>query len=381
MYSYKSSGLHSCKITKTKNSLTGLRYLVNYHRICCVSYLGAQIDENKKSYLLKFMLILWNLAFLSYSSYVSNKEFVERMEEIFTKNLDSTKSIVFSIVVTLGLCTYFIEGFIFNILFMIRGKKILDLMKSQTLEFIADKSEKKIGLFVALIQFLVSFTIHLFFSLLYTDIFIKSFEPFNIKVFVHNLILFFLLLNSQTTIIALIAYQSYTVSNQLSHILNNFSHLKLETIYQFVSKINVFIKKLDQLISIFILSQITINTTICLSFLCMLAIDTKKFSFISISSIVESLTLLISTCLVCDIIPKSFKKFCDKLEESLSEKVCTNQMYYIYRQTLLTKINAIKQDIGFTAFDLFKVNKNTIISCFALILSYSVLLIQTSYEK
>jgi hypothetical protein len=113
----------------------------------------------------------------------------------------------------------------------------------------------------------------------------------------------------------------------------------------------------------------------------MLAIDTKKFSFISISSIVESLTLLISTCLVCDIIPKSFKKFCDKLEESLSEKVCTNQMYYIYRQTLLTKINAIKQDIGFTAFDLFKVNKNTIISCFALILSYSVLLIQTSYEK
>jgi hypothetical protein len=212
---------------------------------------------------------------------------------------------------------------------MIRGKKILDLIKSQTLEFIADKSEKKIGLFIALIQFLVSFSIHLFISLLYADIFTKPFEPSNIKVFVHNLILYFLSLNSQTTIIALIAYQSYNVSNQLSHILNNFSHLKLENIYQLVNKTNSFIKKLDELISIFIFSQITINTTICLSFLCMLAIDPKNNWLSNITSIIESLTLLISTCLTCDIISKSFKKLCDNLEESLSQKVFTNQMDYI----------------------------------------------------
>ncbi len=207
------------------------------------------------------------------------------------------------------------------------------LMKSEPLEYIADKSEKKIILFIALIQFLVSFSIHLFISLLYTDVFIKSLEPFNIKVFAHNLILYFLLLNSQTTIIALIADQSYIVWNQLSHILNNFSHLKLENIYQFVCNTNSFMKKLDELISIFIFSQITINTTIYLSFLCMLAIDPKNNLLSNITSIIESLTLLISTCLTCDIIPKNFKKSCDNLEESLSQNVFTNEMDYLYQQT------------------------------------------------
>ncbi len=67
MYSYKNSGLHLHKTTKAKNSSTGLRYLVNYHRICCVSYLGSQIDQNKYNYFLKFILILWNLDFLAYS--------------------------------------------------------------------------------------------------------------------------------------------------------------------------------------------------------------------------------------------------------------------------------------------------------------------------
>jgi hypothetical protein len=108
----------------------------------------------------------------------------------------------------------------------------------------------------------------------------------------------------------------------------------------------------------------------------MLAIDPKKFSLSSIASILESLTLLTSTCLICDIIPKNFKIFCDNLREFLSQGAFTNQMDYIYQQSLLNEINAIKQDIG-----LFKVNTHTIISCLTFILSYSVILIQTSYEK
>jgi len=181
--------------------------------------------------------------------------------------------------------------------------------------------------------------------------------------------------------ISLIAYQSHIVSKKLRNISKDFSHSNLQNIHQIVCKINNFIKKLDKLISLSIFIIISLNTTICVSYLCMFAIDPKKYSNISISSILESLTLLISTCLTCDIIPKNFKKFCDKLEESLSQKVFTNQSDYLNQYSLSTKINAIKQDIGFTAFNLFKVSTYTIISCFALILSYSVILIQTSYEK
>ncbi len=376
MDSYKKSDVDFYRKTKTKNSSNGLRYLVNYHRICCVSYLGSQIDENKHSYFLKFILILWNLAFLAYSSYVGNKATVKRMENLFAKNLDSSKSIVIVIISFLGLSAYFIQGFILNTLLLFRGRKILDLMKSQTLVYIEDKSEKKIGIFVALIQFLYSFITQLLNGLFFYDIIIKSFGPFSIKPFLHDLILFFLIFNSQTTIISLIAYQSYIVSKQLTNISNNFSHSNLQNIYQLICKTDKFIKKLDELISIFIFSTITINTTICISFLYMLAIDPKKFSLSSIASILESLTLLTSTCLICDIIPKNFKIFCDNLREFLSQGAFTNQMDYIYQQSLLNEINAIKQDIG-----LFKVNTHTIISCLTFILSYSVILIQTSYEK
>ncbi len=44
-------------------------------------------------------------------------------------------------------------------------------------------------------------------------------------------------------------------------------------------------------------------------------------------------------------------------------------------------ITTIKSEIGFTADNLFKITNNTIISSLALILSYSVLLIQTSIDN
>jgi hypothetical protein len=327
------------------------------------------------------MLILWNLAFLSYAIYVCSTELLKVMENLVAKILDSSKSIVIFVVMTLGLSGFFIEAFILNTLLVIRGKKILDLMKSQTFEYIENRSEKKIGFFIALIQFLVVFSIQLFICLFYYNIAINSFRPLNIKAFLSNTILFALLFNSQTIIISLIAYQSYIVSTQLSNISNNFSQSNLQNIYQFICKTNSFIKKLDQLISIFIFAQITINTTICMSFLCTLAIDPKKYLVSGISSILESLTLLISTCLICDIIPKSFKKFYDNLQEFLSQKVFINQLDYLCQHSLLNEINVIKQDIGFTAIGLFKVSTNTIISCLAFVLSYLVILLQTSNQK
>jgi hypothetical protein len=113
-----------------------------------------------------------------------------------------------------------------------------------------------------------------------------------------------------------------------------------------------------------------------------LGIDPKKYLFLSLPLITESLILLITLCLSCDIIPKSFEKFCYKLEKYFSENA---KEYHIldqmYQNILLIKINNIKNEIGFTASNLFKISTNTIISILALILSYSVILIQTSYEK
>ncbi len=371
---------NSYKTTKTKNSLTGLRYLVNYHGICSVSYLDTRINDNKSklNLLIKITFILWNLAFLSYSSYYCYTEFMDIMEVLDVKHFDSSKSKVIFVVFISGSISYNIQAFILNIIIMINGNKILNLMRNQALDYIDYRTEKKIGFIIALAQFLICFFIELFISFIFYGFPIRSYS-FDLKNFFKSTFIYYLIFNSQSIIISLIAYQSHIVSKKFSTISKDFLHSK-QNIHQIVCKINGFINKLDELTSLSILIIISLNTTICISYLCMFAINPKKFSIISIASILESLTLLISTCLTCNIIPKNFKKFCDKFEESICESTFTNQLDYLYQYSLVTKINAIKQDIGFTAFNLFKVNTNTIISCLALILSYSVILIQTSYE-
>jgi len=114
----------------------------------------------------------------------------------------------------------------------------------------------------------------------------------------------------------------------------------------------------------------------------MLVIEPQKYLILSISSILESLSLLISTCLICNIIPKSFKKFCDKLEATVSESALNDSLLsQLYKHSLINRIYTIKKEIGFTASNLFKISTYTVISCLGLILSYSVILIQTSAQK
>jgi hypothetical protein len=73
-------------------------------------------------------------------------------------------------------------------------------------------------------------------------------------------------------------------------------------------------------------------------------------------------------------VPKKIKEFSDKIEELMSDYVYTD----VNQNLIIVQIDFLKQDIGFTGMGFFKINSNTIISVFALVLSNSVILIQTS---
>jgi hypothetical protein len=111
-----------------------------------VSYSGAQIEEYKpkKFIFIKVILISWNLIFLAISSYSCSQGFFDLINKFDAKSFNSTKSIVFYMVLNVGIFGYYIQAFVINILLIIRGNKILSLLKSQSLEYIDNKSEKKI---------------------------------------------------------------------------------------------------------------------------------------------------------------------------------------------------------------------------------------------
>jgi hypothetical protein len=197
--------------------------------------------------------------------------------------------------------------------------------------------------------------------------------------FILNFLFYTSIISCQLSTNALIAYQSLTVSHQLKNISDNFSQTNLQNIYCFVCKTNSFIKDLDQLFSSLISISIFSFTVISIAFMSILGIDAKNYLTVSFVLIAESLIIITTLCLSCDIIPKSLNKFCDLLEKHVTKNPFGYQLLDQMNQNiLLMKINSVKHEIGFTASNLFKISTYTIISCLALILSYSMILIQTS---
>jgi hypothetical protein len=290
----------------------------------------------------------------------------------------SSKSVVLNLVMAFGSIGYHIQSLVIQILLLLRGNKIINLIKSQSLEYIEEKNERGIGIFVALAQFLISITLEISIEII-IGIFYTSENEINIKECITDSVLYVLIFSSQLSITTLIAYQSLIVSQQLENISKNFLKTNILIIYQFINKTNILIQELNELVSHF--NLITISYTVIISIECasILGIDAKKFLSFSLPFITESLILLITLCISCDIIPKNFEKFCYKLEKHVYENSKENDILVQMNQNvLLMKINTIKHEIGFTASNLFKINTNTIISILALVLSYSVLLIQTS---
>jgi hypothetical protein len=55
----------------------------------------------------------------------------------------------------IGATGYYVHTFVINALLMIRGNKILELFKAQSIEFIDSEYESKIGFRIAFIQFIL----------------------------------------------------------------------------------------------------------------------------------------------------------------------------------------------------------------------------------
>jgi hypothetical protein len=259
---------------------------------------------------------------------------------------------------------------------MVRGNTIIHLFKTQSFKFIDQKKEKRVGLRILFIQFIFFFTIELIYAITGL-VFKKRFD-----IFLH---LFFLsVMINISSIIALIAYQNKIICLQIDEFLVKFSPKDLPEIYRFMCKVNGFVKKFDSLVSSVNFMLIINSCVICISYLCLIMIRSEKeiISFANYSiSLTENILLLSILCYSCNIVPKRIAILCEKIEELMSEHI-TNYLTVndLNNHLIISKMNSIKQEIGFTAMGLFKINSNTILSVFAVILSYSVVLIQTSEQ-
>ena len=368
---------------RNSNSLIGLKYLVNYHRLTGNTYLGACLD-GKFQFITKLALIVWNLLLLAQIGWHFHMEYQWSSQgNNSTLGLNGTdlnespksKNRLIDVLNAIRSLSYSSQSFIIFVYLMVRGEKILQSVKDcHQLVTISTKDEKRIGLFIALIQFCYACAFNLFHFVTHYE-----FDKVQISIALHIQFTssFFLLFNTQLTILSLIAYQSSIVSRKLAEMSKCLTiNTNLKTSYLFISHLSHTIKRTDSLISVYNAIALAFNTLNCISFLCVIAVDIESIG-IFVSALLESLSVLMILCLVSDMIPRTYSEFVFNLNKTFTEYSVENASNLMYIRVILNHMNDIKHEMGFTAYNLFFVNTNTFLSCMTLILSYSVILIQT----
>jgi len=364
--------------SNTKYPLTGLKYLILFHRINGISYLNLNFGNNLPL-VKKFILILLNiLLFITITS--QTYTLIMRLLLLNRKHSQMNglnKSQLIFILYNIGFVGYLLLTFYAYFLLIIRGTKIVTFLQKQEYVRIEARIERRIGIIVLILQFVLAAIVELIFYIdrlsdityLYTYFpweYFKSFTTFN----------------TQLLVFSLMAYQSCCVCVRLREITEKFTNLKeLENNFCEILKIQDFIQIFDDFISHYSMFSIIVCTLTCISSFVLYYLDTNRSLILNLGDIIEALIILIILCLFSDIIPKYYDKFLIKLrkletEYMINRNVCNN--YYSIDYSLINRMYYMRDELCFTAFNLYKINTKTFISLMALVLSYSVILIQTN---
>jgi len=198
------------------NSLVGLKYLIRFQQCFGVHYRGALINSNKL--IGKVLIIGWSLIILSIILYLTIGYYLKY--KFLNEGEDQKKSIFYSIINIAGSSTYSISSLIIYIILILNGEQLL--VSIQTLVHklypFDSTTEKRIGITFTIVQILI----HIILNIIYLSV--------TNRITLIDILYF--LLNScmdiiQTSIIAVIGYQSFLISEYLKNLDNNISPVKL----------------------------------------------------------------------------------------------------------------------------------------------------------
>ena len=341
-----------------------MEFLVTYNRIVGNAFFGWTYHGEKISKRRIWFYRLWNIVLVAilvtmcYFSYRAIKNVNQRHQNSPDNNAASVIKIsLVNLIRMISIVGINVNALLTSIYLLLFGRKILDILFNQDNIVINPKVQRKIVILIIIVVITYS-TIG---AIICT--FSVWFHSPPITPFIFSIPMY-LITSTQITILSFIAYKSFVVKHYLVENLNN----NLDSIYQMVVKIDKSIRKLDRYVSIYVMLTLLINQIYCMSSICQLAIDYKSTLVSSCVFMFVGLTSLLMLCFCCDIIPSSLSKLLNNHESTVISHT---------DRIILIQLRQLNDRIGFTAFGLFRVNSNTFISCLGLIITYSVIIIQT----
>ena len=292
---------------------SGLKLVVNFHRITGQSYLLWNFGQpmNNK---LKLVLLIFNTFLFIATVFFSYRDVNQAIEMIsdYQLYLSSHKSIMSLIMqISISICYAIMNLFVFKLI-MFKGKTILVFLNE--MEIIIDRElERKIGKKVIIQQIFITLLLTIPFFL--CEIIHKDIGKTSVKNLA-DMLLNICVSNSNFALQSMMWYSCYVIEEKMKEIQTKFTNLKqLSFTFKQLLIIQYYINKFNAFYNRYLFFIIMLYTFNGVSNLTLLYFDRNSTISWLIAAIFESLTQIFIFCYLSKKIKKSYIIIMDKYEQ------------------------------------------------------------------
>ena len=184
-----------------------------------------------------------------------------------------------------------------------------------------------------------------------------------------------LTMNIHICLLSFIGFQSINQNAIIEQIGENFSMLNdLNKIFQLLTKQRKNLLKFDKCTNIFLGISLIVNAFYSIISLYIIYFIDINEKITIVFQLLVAITILFFICFYSNYVQNSCSNIIDKFQdiESSSLNIC-------YDHSLVNRLYSIRDDICFTAFNLYKINTKLFIAILVQIVTFGVILIQTSW--
>ena len=356
------------------NNKSGFKMLVYFQRITGQSFMFWNFGKRMDLSLKLVLTFLNTMLFFATSFYLYEcVKDVQDLKKNSEFNFSSHESTITFMMQISGYICYNITNVYVYILVQFKGKAVLVFINDLNIN-INRGSEKKIGITTIIIQIALTFVFSLIFFL--TSIDWIEIHKNILSNFISYIILIFIISN-YLSLLSLMAYFCYVIQQRLTDLQNEFSSLQqLPNIFKQLLVIQSFVKQFDKLFYSKYLFIILLSYSFeCINNLTILYFDRFNIMLNTIPLITESITFIFLFCYLSDKINKSYVSIINKYEQL--QLLMSDTQLGQFNHSLVSRLYSMRDDLCFTAFNLYPINMKTFMSILSMIVIFTVILIQT----
>ena len=363
-------------------SFNGFRKVMFILRLTGNSFRGSQLSVEHPSKRYKYCLILYEVGWIIFRSVLPIIMFDDIQESYLLKT--SSRKPVLRGLVMIGASTGFIVTMAIKWMTLINGPRIFELIEILRHEFKLTNDRKSWYYFrVYFLYYLIAMSLFVYEYFYYG----KSDSLLSIPwwKFVCHLLS---TISQSVTMLILPFVMGYFVWMMVCQIKAMKRKLQSNNVIKYwhndLMKLKRRMEQIDGIISPVIAVTIVSDSIFLMALICMLVEMKSNLHNLSISllSMGNCVSEIIVCCMLGERLAKEVDKFVDELEWRLScrteDNIRTNEIKEVKHSVELLMIHNLKSQINFSMFSEFNVRLSLLLSIGSIIISYTVIIIQTS---